>query len=131
MNRRALLSLAAGAAIVSVTYSAFAAAGFSAYKADEFARMIAAGNTIVVHVHADWCPTCARQVGTLDTMAKEFAYGRVNFVRVNFDTDTDFLKANRVSSQSTVIIFKGGREVSRFVGITRPQELRTRIDAAI
>ncbi|MGC0646210.1 thioredoxin family protein, partial [Escherichia coli] len=63
--------------------------------------------------------------------ASEAAFDRVRFVRVNFDTDLDFLRANRVSSQSTIIVVKGGREASRFVGVTRAGEIRTRITAAV
>ena len=131
MNRRSILSLVVGAALLPLAQAAKAAAGFLAYKADEFAKFLKDGETIVIHVHADWCPTCTRQQTTLDQMASEAAYSRVRFIRVNFDFDLDFLRANRVSSQSTIIIVKDGRESSRFVGITRGSELRTRINAAI
>lgn len=131
MNRRFALTLLAGAAVFPALRPANAAAGFTAYKPQEFAKLLKDGVTIVIHVHADWCPTCTRQQVTLDQMAQEPAYGKVSFVRVNFDTDIDFLKANRVVSQSTIIVVKAGHESSRFVGITRSGELRTRIDAAI
>ena len=131
MNRRSALALLATTGFAALLRPVSAAAGFVVYKAEEFAKMLKEGDTIVIHVHADWCPTCARQLTTLDRMASDPAYARVKFVRVNFDSDLDFLRANRVASQSTIIVVKAGRESSRFVGITRPQELQTRIDAAI
>lgn len=131
MNRRSLLALITGAALVPLMRAAEAAAGFLHYKAEEFAQMLKNGDTIVIHVHADWCPTCTRQQTTLDQMANETAFSRVRFVRVNFDTDLDFLRANRVASQSTIIVVKDGREASRFVGVTRAGEIRTRITAAV
>lgn len=131
MNRRNALNLLAGAALFSTLSPAQAAAGFTNYDAAKFAKLLQSGATIVVHVHADWCPTCTRQQATLDQMANDPAYGKVSFVRVNFDTEAEFLKANRIVSQSTIIVVKAGREASRFVGITRSGEIRTRIDAAI
>lgn len=131
MIRRSVLAGFAGAVAALAVRPVQAAAGFIVYKLENFDQLLAAGETIVVHVHADWCPVCTKQQATLDPMSGEFAYGKVRFVRVNFDTDLEFLKTYRVASQSTVIIFKSGKEVSRFVGVTRPADLRKRVDAAI
>ena len=45
-------------------------------------------------------------------------------VRVNFDTDQDFLTAHRVAQQSTILVFKGDREVARVIAETDPERLR-------
>jgi thioredoxin-like negative regulator of GroEL len=123
INRRVALALAA----TFVATTAFAQ--FVPYSAQGFQTEVAA-RTVVVHVHADWCPTCRQQAPTLQSMASEPAFANVRFVRVNFDTDKEFLSANRVTGQSTIIIFRGGREVSRFVGVTNAQQLRERITSA-
>ena len=131
MNRRTILSLLAGASLTAFTTLAKAAAGFVLYRADGFKKLVDEGATIIVHVHAEWCPSCTRQLVTLNKMVEEAGYGHVHFITVNFDTDTEFLMAHRVTAQSTILVIKAGREVSRIVGITRSHELRTRIDAAI
>ena len=42
----------------------------------------------------------------------------------DFDTQKDVLKAMNVQKQSTLIAYKGNREVGRIVGITDPAQLK-------
>jgi thioredoxin-like negative regulator of GroEL len=72
----------------------------------------------LVHVHADWCPTCKRQLTILGPMLNDPANAKVTAVTVNFDKETAFKQANKVGGQSTLIVFKGGKEVARSVGAT-------------
>jgi thiol-disulfide isomerase/thioredoxin len=106
------------------------AAAFVRYDAGAFARSIQAGDTVVVHVHADWCPTCRQQAPTLTQLSTAPEFAAIRFVRVDFDKDQDFLRAQRVSNQSTIIVFKGGREVIRFVNVTDRGELIARVRQA-
>lgn len=124
ITRRSALALAA-----TLLATTAAIAQFVPYSAPQFQSDVTQ-RTVVVHVHADWCPTCRQQAPTLQSMASEPAFANVRFVRVNFDTDKEFLTTNRVTGQSTIIVFRGGREVSRFVGVTNAQQLRERITAA-
>jgi thioredoxin 1 len=124
ITRRAALALAATALAVTTAYAQFVPYSAQGFQADVAAR------TVVVHVHADWCPTCRQQAPTLQSMASEPGFANVRFVRVNFDTDKEFLTANRVTGQSTILVFRGGREVARFAGVTNAQALRDRITAA-
>ena len=50
--------------------------------------------------------------------------GDALFVKVNFDDEKDFLRANRIPRQSTVLVFKGMEEVARSVAQTNRTQLR-------
>ncbi len=108
---------AAPVAALMMVAPAFAS-DFKAYNKAEFDKLVDSGQPVLVHVHADWCPTCKRQLSVLGPMLKDPANAKVTAVTVNFDTETAFKQANKVGGQSTLIVYKGGKEVSRSVGAT-------------
>ncbi len=130
MNRRFAFALIVTTAL-GLFSAAVSAAGFAAYSAQSFDQALKSGAPVVVHVHADWCPTCRAQMPTLQSMSGDKQYDKVVFVRVNFDKDRDFLTNYKVSSQSTILVFKGGKEVARFGGVTDAAQIKSRIGGAI
>ena len=115
------LTLIAG--IFAVALAGFGTAqaaggGFSSYSASSFEAAQAAGKTIVVDVHADWCPTCKAQAPILKDIAKNPKAKNVQFVRVDFDNDKAFLRDHRIPRQSTILVFKGKKEVGRSIAET-------------
>ncbi|OBV12009.1 thioredoxin family protein [Erythrobacter dokdonensis] len=134
MLRFASLVAAIGAllaAALTVAARAETPAGWQAYDAKAFAAAQAAGTTIVVDVHASWCPTCRAQAPILDELRKERANDKVAFVKVDFDKEKAFLKANRIPRQSTVLVFKGRREVARSIAETDRKRLRAAVLGAL
>ncbi len=103
---------AAPLAVLMMTLPA-AAGDFKPYEKASFDRLVASGQPVLVHVHADWCPTCKRQLSVLGPMLADPANASITPVTVNFDTETGFKRAYKVGNQSTLIVFKGGREVAR------------------
>lgn len=110
---------------------ALAASSWHTYSAPAFAQLQSAGRTIVVDVHANWCPTCRAQQPTLDALRAEPRLKNAVFVKVDFDTDKNFLRQYRIPRQSTVLVFKGLRETARSVAETRPAQLRAAILAGL
>lgn len=45
-------------------------------------------------------------------------------VVVNYDTDADFKQTFNTPNRSTILVFRGGREVGRAVGVTDKDTLR-------
>lgn len=109
--RRLFLVLAAVAAIgIS---PAFAGTAFSPYDKTKLDAFIKSGAPVVVHVHAEWCPVCRRQVMVLDELFNDPALAKIEVVRVNYDKDRDFVSGYKVKRQANILVFKGGKEVSR------------------
>ena len=54
---------------------------------------------------------------------KSPAYKEVIFLEVDFDTQSDILKQFNVSMQSTIIVFKQGKEVGRFTAKTKLSDI--------
>ncbi|MBS0244975.1 MAG: thioredoxin family protein [Proteobacteria bacterium] len=119
MSTMSIRIAAAMAAFALTTATAFAGQPFDG-KA--FKNSQAAGRTILVEVTAPWCPVCKQQKPTLSAIEKE----RPSLVtyEVDFDSAKDTLKQFKVTTQSTLIVFKGGNEVGRSTGQTDPAQIR-------
>lgn len=108
--------------LLSAALTAQAAQPFSA---NAFAEAQAAGKTILIDVWASWCPTCRRQGPILESVERE----RPDLVsyRIDFDNAKDLLKRFRVQSQSTLIVFKGSKEIGRSTGDTNADSIRAMV----
>ena len=111
-------------ALAAAVLLAFSVVGHAAQPFDDqsFKQAQAAGKTILVDVTASWCPTCRQQRPIVEQIEKE----KPNLVvyEVDFDTAKDTLKRFRVQQQSTLIVFKGTKEVGRSTGDTDPARIR-------
>lgn len=81
------------------------------------------GKSAVISVHADWCSTCKTQDKVLSEFMKNPEYKNVTFYQLEYDTQKDLLKTLKVRSQSTILIFKNGKEVARATGDTKVSAL--------
>ncbi|MDT8399388.1 MAG: thioredoxin family protein [Pseudomonadales bacterium] len=102
--------------------------GFTQYDAATFAAAQQGGRLILADVYATWCPTCLAQHHALESLLAENPYPDVVKFRVDFDTDKDFLTAHRVSTQSTILMFRGRQELSRSIGLTAPDDIRRQLE---
>jgi thiol-disulfide isomerase/thioredoxin len=127
MRRFALVALAS----LALIGSAFAFAGFAPYEKTKFDSLVQSGAPVIAHVHATWCGTCRRQETILNEMLKDPRYGKIQAVLVDYDKDKDFQKANSVNSRATIVVFKGGKEVSRLVFDTDPAHIKAAVEAAL
>ena len=90
-----------------------------------FDKAVAAGEPVIVQFHADWCPTCKTQAPLVAQAMAEPKLKSVTLFVADFDKEKALKKALKVSTQSTFVVFKGGKEVSRSTGETT----RAAIDA--
>jgi thiol-disulfide isomerase/thioredoxin len=86
------------------------------FDAKAFQASQAAGKSILVDVTAPWCPTCKEQKPIVQEIEKE--HPDLVVYEVDFDTARDALRQFRVQHQSTLIVFKGQKEVARSTGET-------------
>ena len=128
MLRRAFLALVA---TLFAGATAFAASAIQPYSKASFDEALKSGRTVVVHVYADWCPTCQKQQPTIQSLAVSSTMAKVMFVRVNFDKDRDFLSTYKVPSQATILVFRDGKEVARLSGVTDAAQIKDKLQAAV
>lgn len=90
-----------------------------------------AGRSILVEIHAPWCPTCKAQAPILSSIEKGDAYKNLVVFHVDFDSQKDALQRFDARMQSTLITFKGGKETGRSVGDTNLDSIAALLAKAI
>ena len=116
------LAVASGLAL-GLPASADSAAGNAPQPFTEAAFDAAqkAGKPILVDTYATWCDICARQKPIIDKLLGEAKYKDVVTFRVDFDKQKDVMRKFNARVQSTLIVFRGQKEVGRSVGETQPE----------
>ena len=79
---------------------------------------------ILIDFWATWCGPCMRQGPVVEELAEEgYAVGKVDV-----DQNMALAQQFRVVSIPTLILFKNGAEVQRFVGLTSKEELKAALE---
>jgi len=117
INRRFLLAtIGAFAVFPAATARAFE---FKPYDDNIARKAIASGRPVILHVYAPWCLQCHIQASHLDSLAKDATYDRETFFRVDYDNQKEVV-ARLDCPRSTLIAYKGGKEVARMSwGVSR------------
>ena len=82
---------------------------------------------VLVDFWAPWCGPCKLLSPTIEALATSFA-GKARVGKVNIDNNPEVASSLGISSIPTVILFKGGQIVDRFVGVTPLSKLSAAID---
>jgi len=81
----------------------------------DFAQSIKAGVTLV-DFWADWCGPCKMLAPVIEELAAEHT-GEVKFAKLDTDANPFSAEAYGISAIPTVILFRDGEEVQRFIGV--------------
>ena len=79
---------------------------------------------VLIDFWATWCGPCMRQGPVVEELAEEgYAVGKVDV-----DQSMALAQQFRVVSIPTLILFKNGAEVQRFVGLTSKEDLKNALE---
>ncbi len=84
-----------------------------AFDQARFDQLLKEGKPVLIAVHADWCSTCRAQEVFLKDLLKTPPYNNLQVMRVDFDKQKNVVHAFKVRWQSTLIVFKNGKEIDR------------------
>ncbi len=90
-------------------------------------EVINSDKVIVVDFYADWCGPCKMMTPIIEEIAKELD-GKANVGKINVDDNQNLAVKYQVMSIPTIAIFKQGKVIQSFVGVTDKQEI---LDAVI
>lgn len=125
MRRRTFL------AVILFLTSGLALAVGNSFDAAAFDQAQKSGKPILIAVHADWCPTCRAQDPLLTELLQKPEFKNFTAFRVDYDSQKVAVKRFRVPMQSTLIVFKGDKEVGRSTGETRKDALAALMQKAL
>lgn len=84
-------------------------------------EVLNADKPVMVDFWAEWCMPCKMMLPTITTIAEKFA-GKVKVGKLNIDNARDVAVKFGIQAIPTVIVFKGGQEVARVVGLKNEAE---------
>ena len=84
-------------------------------NSSEFSGLLQEDKLLVVDFFATWCGPCKKLSPTLDEVSEELGE-QVNIVKVDVDESEDLAMNYGIRSVPTVLFFKNGQQVDKFLG---------------
>jgi thioredoxin 1 len=84
----------------------------------------------IAYFNAHWCRPCRAQDPIIDALTLTYK-GKATVARVNIDKNQIIAMDLGIQSIPTIIIFKEGREIDRFIGCQAAKTLETALENAL
>src|SRR6187401_420480 len=85
-------------------------------------EVLSSQDPVLVDFWAPWCGPCKMIAPTIDTVATEYS-GKVRVGKLNTDDNPETATSYGISAIPTVLLFKGGQIVDKFVGVVTKDKL--------
>lgn len=82
---------------------------------------------VLVDFFAEWCGPCKMQAPIIEELEKEYR-GKVKIFPLDIDKNKQTASAYQVMSIPIMILFKGGKEVGRLMGLQNKGVLKEKLD---
>ena len=89
-----------------------------------FEEVLKSEKPILIDFWATWCGPCMRQGPIVEALAEE----GYNVGKIDVDQEMGLAQQFRVMNIPTLLIFKGGQEIHRLVGLTSKEDLKKLLD---
>ena len=126
-----LIPVELGCSAILVASAPASAAEWTEYSPAALEQAQSEGKPILVDVFAAWCSVCRAQNPILTQLTREPKHTDLVVFKADFDKDKEELKALNVQRQSTLIVFKDGKEVDRSVGDTSQLSIEGLLDKTL
>jgi len=84
----------------------------------------------MVDFWAEWCAPCKMLAPTIEELANEYA-GRLKVGKVDTPENRDISVKFEIQGIPTVILFKGGQLVKKYVGLQQKADLKAGIEEVL
>ena len=113
--------------IVLLSINSIAISKETTFTNEIFKKSQLDGKTVVIHSWNKTCSTCARQVKILDKAKQDFK--DVIFLSFEQTKDRDIAKFLSIDYWTTIVVYRGNKEVSRSIGQTNKEKIYSQINS--
>jgi len=92
-------------------------------------EVINSDKPVLVDFWAEWCMPCRMIAPTIDELANDFA-GRVKVGKVDTESNRDVAIKFNISAIPTILLFKDGQVLRKFVGVTSKDQFAEELENA-
>jgi thioredoxin 1 len=85
---------------------------------------------VLLDFWAEWCMPCRMLGPTIEKLASDYA-GKVTVGKVDTDANRDISMKFGISAIPTVLLFKDGQVIQKFVGLRNEKDFRAALDEAL
>jgi len=89
---------------------------------------LAENEITILDFWAPWCPPCKILSKTLSEISTDREGGKIDIGMVNVDNNADLGKSYFIRGLPTILFFKKGELVDKFVGNKSKEEIEAKID---
>lgn len=93
-------------------------------------EVVSSDQPVLVDFWAPWCGPCKLMLPTIEELAGEFA-GKVRIGKLNTDENPQTATSHQITAIPTVLLFKGGEVVDRFVGVTPKEKFAEKLNSHV
>ena len=97
---------------------------------ENFDKTIQEGTPIIVDFWATWCGPCQMMGPVFEELSDEFD-GKLKFAKVNTEDAPNAAQRSNIMSIPALVLYKGGKEVSRIVGALPKPALKEKIESML
>lgn len=126
----ALRSLFAAICVPLLLMSTAQANDMFVFSAERFQAALSDGGPLLVETYSTSCPVCWVQEPTVREIIQKREFGALRVLVLDVNSQQDMLVLVGAQTRSTLIVYKGGREVGRAIGITNPADIETLLKKA-
>lgn len=118
--------------LIALASTSFAASALTVtpYSPEAVSQALSEKKAIAFDFYADWCPTCKAQAKSIEKLKSSPKLDVTLFI-VDFDKNVALRKQLKVAAQSTIVVFKEGKESARLIGQTEVEQIKSVLQTAL
>lgn len=93
-------------------------------------EVLESSQPVLVDFWAPWCGPCRAMGPTIEQLADDYA-GKARVGKINTDESPQTATSHQISAIPTVMLFKNGQVVERFVGVNPKDTFAGALDAQL